>query len=349
MLLSTDEEFYQQTNQGITSRKVKLTVKCFSCVDGIIVNRDIDRIINGKQNKCQKCSRKVLSEKMTKQNNIWWNDKEYRRKISKQTSLLMKGDKNPNYHPNITDEERKTRRNTSENTIWRESIYKRDGYTCQCCGDNKGGNLIAHHLEGWSDQPKLRYDIKNGITLCDACHKKFHSLYSYDSFSKQDYIEFISLYENTKRGYIIQKNDKSKNKVCNIIGVNWRKREQKWQSRISVHGKDMFIYSSNDINEVILTRLIAEKQYWGNAAPQKHLFDEYNVYDYADINDYKIKRLKIKGVYTHENKWIAMLSDSYIGIYDTYEEAVKARLNKEKELYGDKAPQGYLFDKYNIR
>ncbi len=55
---------------------------------------------------------------------------------------------------------------------WRRAVFLRDNYICQDCGDNKGGNLTAHHIKSFALFPMLRYDITNGITLCRKCHKK---------------------------------------------------------------------------------------------------------------------------------------------------------------------------------
>lgn len=58
-----------------------------------------------------------------------------------------------------------------EGKIWRLSIYERDNFTCQKCGQ-KGGKLQAHHIKGYWSNPEIRWDINNGITLCVDCHKK---------------------------------------------------------------------------------------------------------------------------------------------------------------------------------
>lgn len=107
---------------------------------------------------------------------------------------------NPNWKGGITSESQKIR--ASEQYInWRNSIFERDKYTCQCCGDNKGGNLQAHHLENFSSNEELRFDIDNGITLCDLCHNpnkhgSFHNLYgTYDNTPEQLY-EYIQRYKN---------------------------------------------------------------------------------------------------------------------------------------------------------
>ncbi|PZV19195.1 MAG: hypothetical protein DCF22_00575 [Leptolyngbya sp.] len=57
---------------------------------------------------------------------------------------------------------------------WRRLVFERDGYICQHCGDDRGGNLHAHHIQPWSKFPELRYELDNGLTLCRECHEKIH-------------------------------------------------------------------------------------------------------------------------------------------------------------------------------
>lgn len=52
-------------------------------------------------------------------------------------------------------------------------VYKRDNYTCQICNKH-GGQLNAHHIIPWSEDPKKAFDMENLITLCLSCHAKIH-------------------------------------------------------------------------------------------------------------------------------------------------------------------------------
>lgn len=83
------------------------------------------------------------------------------------------GDKNPSWNTDLTDEDRLNKRNLEEFREWRTSIYERDNYTCRICGE-RGGTLNAHHLDGWHWCEERRYDVTNGVTLCELDHKLFH-------------------------------------------------------------------------------------------------------------------------------------------------------------------------------
>lgn len=60
---------------------------------------------------------------------------------------------------------------TPEGRKWRKSVFERDDYTCQKC-KQRGGKLNAHHIKEILSFQELKDDIKNGITLCEGCHKK---------------------------------------------------------------------------------------------------------------------------------------------------------------------------------
>jgi len=83
-------------------------------------------------------------------------------------------------------------RNSHKSQIWRQEVFKRDSFVCQKC-KQVGGQLHAHHEIKFSvlmenvkyNLPLLPlyeaamiykplWDISNGTTFCEKCHKKIH-------------------------------------------------------------------------------------------------------------------------------------------------------------------------------
>jgi 5-methylcytosine-specific restriction endonuclease McrA len=62
---------------------------------------------------------------------------------------------------------------------WRKDIYTRDNHKCQWPGCNITKKLNAHHIKRWADNPGLRFNPLNGITLCKEHHKMVTGLESY--------------------------------------------------------------------------------------------------------------------------------------------------------------------------
>lgn len=80
---------------------------------------------------------------------------------------------------------------------WRNEVYKKDWYTCQCCGKFKNINKQAHHIIGFANNEDLRYEIENGITLCEECHYttiqgSFHNIYGTINNTLEQLEEFIN-------------------------------------------------------------------------------------------------------------------------------------------------------------
>lgn len=84
-------------------------------------------------------------------------------------------------------------RDSAEYKQWRKLVYERDGYKCTQCGSKD--KLNAHHLKSWKDFPELRYDINNGITLCEKCHIKLHQQIGYTNFNEEGQNNAISISE----------------------------------------------------------------------------------------------------------------------------------------------------------
>lgn len=102
-----------------------------------------------------------------------------------------KGENHPFWNPNKTLAERQDDRKYNEYKHWQKSVFERDDYRCQACGDKRGGNLNAHHLDGYNWCIEKRVDIDNGITLCVECHKEFHANYGYGDNTTEQFESFI--------------------------------------------------------------------------------------------------------------------------------------------------------------
>lgn len=66
---------------------------------------------------------------------------------------------------------RKDSRNYDEKYAkFRKEVRKRDKNHCQMPGCQARKALEVHHILRWADCPHLRYEIRNGISLCKSCH-----------------------------------------------------------------------------------------------------------------------------------------------------------------------------------
>jgi len=95
--------------------------------------------------------------------------------ISRQKkSNALKGEKAPNWKGGLTLKNHLIR-HSLEYRLWRESVFKRDNYTCVWCEARNGNGdtiiLNADHIKPFALYPELRFAIDNGRTLCVTCHK----------------------------------------------------------------------------------------------------------------------------------------------------------------------------------
>lgn len=164
-----------------TEEKMKLIMKNSNCIyisqTGINVN-DRVKFICHCENKSEKSIKSFIETKRC-------NECSHRSFLEK-----VSGENSSNWNPELTDEERMHNRDFSEYEKWRNSVFERDNYTCQCC-NNKGEKLNAHHKDGYHWCVDRRLDVSNGATLCEDCHKEFHSLYGVKNNSEKQFIDYI--------------------------------------------------------------------------------------------------------------------------------------------------------------
>lgn len=87
---------------------------------------------------------------------------------NKYRSIQQRGEKSHRWQGGKTEATRKIR-NRKEYKEWRTSVYERDNFTCNLCGQ-KGLRLTAHHIIRMSIDIDKSLLLDNGITLCWGCH-----------------------------------------------------------------------------------------------------------------------------------------------------------------------------------
>ena len=70
---------------------------------------------------------------------------------------------------------------------------------------------------------------------------------------------------------------KANNNTSGFIGVSWNKQRQKWVSYIIINNANKYLGIFKNKEDAIKMRLQAEAKYFGEFAPQKHLFEEYGI------------------------------------------------------------------------
>lgn len=143
---------------------------------------DIEKLIrnsgNPKGNKLSEETKRKISESHKKIGSPWnkgnsWNvgrkrPISERRKISE--TLIKNREKSHLWKGGITPIN-KAIRHSFKYRIWRESVFKRDNWTCVLCGA-RAVRINADHIKPFAFFPRLRFAISNGRTLCEPCHRK---------------------------------------------------------------------------------------------------------------------------------------------------------------------------------
>lgn len=85
-------------------------------------------------------------------------------------SQIFSGSLHPQYKPDRSSLAARQERNDAAYCAWRSEVLSRDGFACKMLNAECAGKIIAHHIKPWSKYPELRYETKNGISLCKAHH-----------------------------------------------------------------------------------------------------------------------------------------------------------------------------------
>lgn len=83
---------------------------------------------------------------------------------------------NSNRHYRIKDRSLLKKANEERNDYahrdWSKNVKKRDNWKCRIDNCDCNGKVVAHHILPWRNYPELRYNISNGITLCQFHHPR---------------------------------------------------------------------------------------------------------------------------------------------------------------------------------
>ena len=74
-----------------------------------------------------------------------------------------------------------------------------------------------------------------------------------------------------------QNRTRMKNNTSGVTGVRWNKNYDVWESTIGINYHRIWLGSFKNKDDAIRARLLAEKEYFGEFAPQKHLYEKYNI------------------------------------------------------------------------
>lgn len=135
-------------------------------------------------------------QKMRKSSTHFWKGKKHSEETKKKISESRKGkgsSQSKEYNNNWKGGKTslyKIIRTSREYKEWRESVFKRDDWTCQKY-KIKGMKLHPHHLLNFHQYPELRFDLKNGITLSEKAHIEFHKKYGRLNNNNEQMKEFL--------------------------------------------------------------------------------------------------------------------------------------------------------------
>lgn len=108
-----------------------------------------------------------------------------REMTSKRAASLVR-EKNPRWMGGVCIDN--DGRKSKEYNAWRKAVKKKDKFCCQVCGDTK--DLEIHHLDSYVKFPEKRYEIDNGVCICQTCHQLFHIEFSYGDNTKSQFEQF---------------------------------------------------------------------------------------------------------------------------------------------------------------
>ena len=82
------------------------------------------------------------------------------------------GEDNPNWKSPELRKKSEKKHLDVQYRYWMLQVKTRDNWKCKIANEDCDRRLESHHILDWVNYPELRYDINNGITLCQGHHPK---------------------------------------------------------------------------------------------------------------------------------------------------------------------------------
>ena len=158
---------------------------------------------------------------------------------------------------------------------WKQQILHSYNYKCFLTGvtNTKKTPLVCHHLESWDVNPKLRFDLNNGVIIQKKLHWLFHQDYGFGKNTKNQFEMFCQT-------------------RFNIHSFPWKHGDQEPNLITIQHPQQAFNFKK--MQEKKLEHLVLKRNHKVLQAKYEHAHSEIHVYCSMHQQTYKTTYHKYK-------------------------------------------------------
>lgn len=194
------------------------------------------------------------------------------------------------------------------------NIKNGDVKSCGCLRKDKAAKLNIGHNRfdienydygiGWTSNTnkEFYFDLSDYNVIKEYCWYEYinvdgyHSLMAWDKGNnrqiKMHWILVGKNYDHKDRNPLnnrrnnlrpatnaenARNHNKQKNNTSGFIGVHWDKGANKWRAEIRFNKQKINLGRFIEKEDAVIARLNAESKYFGEFAPQRHLFEQYKI------------------------------------------------------------------------